>query len=124
MKPDVQTAVEALSVVLAQENAALSALDLGRAGRFLAAKRAATDSLAAAGDLHPTARPTLAAAQRLRDLAAENRRLLERAIAVQGRVIAVVARATPRPVVMPRYGATGALARTGRPPPMALSSRA
>jgi len=54
----------------------------------------------------------------------QGRRLLERAIAVQGRVIAVVARATPRPVVMPRYGATGVLARTGRPPPMALSSRA
>jgi hypothetical protein len=124
MKPDVQTAVEALSVVLAQENAALDALDLGRAGGFLAAKRAAADALAIAGELYPTARPSLTAAKRLRDLAAENRRLLERAIAVQGRVIAVVARATPRPVVMPRYGATGVLARTGRPPPMALSSRA
>ena len=44
-------------------------------------------------------------------LAAENRRLLERGLAAQGRVIAVIARAArARPATAPRYGASGALA--------------
>jgi hypothetical protein len=124
MKIALQAAVETLSAVLAQENAALVALDFVRATGFLVAKRAATDSLALAGEQNPGGKPTREAAVRLRDLAAENRRLLERAIAVQGRVIAVVARAEPRPTVMPRYGATGILARSARPAAMALSARA
>ena len=124
MKSELQTAVEALCQVLEQENAALSALDPVRAGRFLAAKRAATDALVRAGERQGGAPPSRAAAERLRDLAAENRRLLERAMLVQGRVIAVVARAAPRPRVMPRYGANGTIAYTGRPAPMALSARA
>jgi hypothetical protein len=124
MKSGVQASVEALSVILVQENAALAALDLVSAGGFLAAKRAATEALARAGEADPGTMPDLAVAERLRDLAAENRRLLERAIAVQGRVIAVVARATPRSAVMPRYGANGGLARTGRPAAVALSARA
>jgi hypothetical protein len=124
MKSALQAAVEVLSTVLEQENAALSALDLVGAGRCLATKRIATDALVKAGETHSADRPSIAAAMRLRDLAAENRRLLEHAIAVQGRVIAVVARAMPRSTMLPRYAAGGMLAYTGRPGPVALSARA
>jgi hypothetical protein len=116
--------MDTLSGVLEQENAALAGLNLAGAGAFLAAKRAATEALATAGDRFPGTGLSFAAAVRLRDLAAENRRLLERAITVQGRVIAVVARATPRSAVTLRYAADGVFARTGRPVPMALSARA
>jgi hypothetical protein len=125
MNSDLQAAVEALCLVLDRENAALRALDPVRAGGFLVAKRAATDALLQAGERHAGTPPlSVAEARRLRDLAAENRRLLERAIMIQGRVIAVVARAAPRPRMAPRYAANGAMAYAGRPIPMALSARA
>ncbi|MBC7801937.1 MAG: hypothetical protein H7Z10_15065, partial [Gemmatimonadaceae bacterium] len=47
-------------------------------------------------------------ALRLRDLAEENRTLLERAIAVQGRVLDLVARAARQGAGANRYGAGGA----------------
>ena len=124
MTQPVQAAVDALSAVLAQENAALTALDPRRAAGLLEAKRQATDALARAGTLHPGALPSRTAAERLRDLALENRRLLERAITVQGRVIGIVARAAARPVAAPRYAAHGGMARVGRTGPVALSARA
>ncbi len=77
-------------------------------------------------DIGTGARDLLALARRLEAAAAENRRLLERGIAVQGRVLAVVARAVPRALgASPSpYGARG----TAPPPavraPLALSLRA
>jgi hypothetical protein len=124
MKTPVHAAIEAVSAVLARENAALAALDLVRAGGFLAEKRAATDALALALVAGTGTLPAPAQAEQLRDLAGENRRLLERAIAVQGRVIAVIARAVPRNAVAPRYAAHGGMARAPRPLPVALSARA
>jgi hypothetical protein len=46
----------------------------------------------------------------LESLAAINRRLLERAIYVQGRVIGSIARAIPRGAGTPRYAADGMVA--------------
>ena len=63
-------------------------------------------------------------ARRLGELAGENKRLLERAVIVQGRVIGTVVRAIPKAVGgAPRYGAGGALSETARMRPMALSAR-
>ncbi|HUB14069.1 MAG TPA: hypothetical protein VMB34_19115 [Acetobacteraceae bacterium] len=122
MTEDPIEAAERLASVLRRENAALAALDLRGAAEILAEKRAAADALLAA--LVGGAAPAPLHARLLRDLAGENRRRLEHAIAVQGRVIGLVARAL-RGSALPtqRYGATGALAG-GRAGPVALSARA
>lgn len=114
-------AVELLAGVLERENVALANLDLVRAASFLAEKRAAVETLAGATF---AGEATIEAMPRLRDLAAENRRLLERAMAVQGRVIEVIARAGTRTVATAGYRANGGLAAYGRQQPLALSARA
>jgi hypothetical protein len=61
---------------------------------------------------------------RLGSLAAENRRLLERAMLVQRRVIGAIARAAPRALeAAPRYDAGGGIAGARRPPPVVLAAR-
>lgn len=109
-----------LADVLATENAALAALNMPAAARLLPEKLAATDAFAAVqaaaaaatkqrGARRPGAELE-AVARRLRELAAENRRLLERAMLVQGRVIATVAKAARATAerASPSYGAHGA----------------
>jgi hypothetical protein len=116
-------AAERLAAVLARENAALSASDLPRAAGMLAEKQAAAEALLAS--LAGGAAPPVLHARLLHDLAGENRRRLEHAIAVQGRIIGLIARAlrsaAPPP---PRYGATGVLANAARPTAFAVSARA
>jgi hypothetical protein len=124
MKPDMAAAIATLTDVLERENAALAALDMTRTGALLGEKRVACDALAQAHRDDREAMPPNAAMPRLRDLAEENRRLLERAMAVQGRVIEVIARAAPRAAAVPGYGATGGRAGSGRPIPLAFSARA
>lgn len=122
MNQDPIEAAERLADVLRRENAALAAMDLRGAAALLAEKQAAAtallDSLAGGGAPRPLH------ARLLSDLAAENRRRLEHAIAVQGRVIGLIARAlrnaTPP---APRYGASGVMV-AGRPAPVTLSARA
>jgi hypothetical protein len=64
-------------------------------------------------------------AARLRELADENKRLLERAVIVQGRVIGAIVRAIPKVTGgVPRYGAGGGFADTARMRPIALSAHA
>ncbi len=116
-------AAAALAATLAEENAALAALDLGMAAALLAKKRAAAEAFARA-QAEPTdpadvAQRALAA--RLRDLAEENRVLLERGLRVQARVLELVARAVPR-LAAPRYGARGAPA-TDAVAPVIVSAR-
>ncbi len=120
--------------VLERENAALAALELSRAAPMLAEKQEAAAAFTHACQQGRTSTPAEAAGlarlvPRLNEAASRNRRLLERGIAVQGRVLAVIARAVPRALAAqapercsPRYGARGAaaLART----PLALSLRA
>jgi hypothetical protein len=131
MTPELIEAATALADTLARENAALALLDLPRAGGLLAEKQRSAEAFAraqAAADLAAAfdaeqQRLAAAIATRLSDLAQENRRLLERALGVQRRVLNTVARAAAKAVGRaPRYGATGALA-PGRQAPVVVSAR-
>jgi flagellar biosynthesis/type III secretory pathway chaperone len=127
----VMHAAHRLAEALRAENEALARLDLGAAatlGRhkrqaaeaFEAAYAAASRSGArAAGEARGQAE---AIAIRLRDLTAENRKLLERAIELQARVIETIAGAA-KPPGPGTYGARGA-ARAGRGGPVSVLSRA
>jgi hypothetical protein len=128
MTEDLATAAARLAEVLAAENAALSALDLPRAGAMLAEKTRAADAFVAAEQASRGTISTVGAAApaRLRTLAAENQRLLQQAMTVQGRVIGVIARAVSRASrdpVATRYGAQGRAAPT-RLSAVAISARA
>jgi len=118
MSMDVLAAATTLAEVLEAENAALTTLDLPRAAGLLADKQRALAGLTGA---QPVPAPNAAAgrlAHRLRALALENKRLLERAIAAQGRVMSVVARAAT-PAAPSGYGT----ARPQRPVALAVSTR-
>ncbi len=121
MTHDLTEAAEHLAAVLARENAALAALDLRGAAGMLAEKQQAAAAFVAA---QPGGRtPSTELAQRLRGLAQENRARLEHAVAVQRRIIGIIARAIRGTAPAPRYGATGAMA-AGRPVAITLSARA
>ena len=94
MTHDLATAVARLTEVLAAENAALTALDLPRAGAMLTEKTRAADAFVVAERVsRGTSSATGAAAPaHLRTLVVENQRLLQHAITVQGRVIGTIAR--------------------------------
>jgi hypothetical protein len=107
----------ALADVLTRENAALAALDFARATALLAEKQAAAGAFAATVEMAKDE----ALAARLRDLVVENRRLLEHAMLVQGRVLGLVARALRAPP--PRYGAGGTPLRGAPVAPAVVSAR-
>jgi hypothetical protein len=124
MSNGLMAAAQRLADLLTQENAALKRLDFAAAVALVPAKEAALAELTR----QPAVRappPELAAQGRLLGgLASENQTLLERAIAVQTRVVRIVARACAPPPAMTRYGGHG-----GRPPlhrtaALALSTRA
>jgi len=124
-------AAAALADILAAENLALAALDLRAAAPLLPAKRQAADAfasaharLAAAGPPDTATRAMLQqTARRLGALAEENRRLLERALSVQTRVMEVIAQAVPRASAQaPRYGAQGALVGRHTALPVAIAA--
>ena len=113
MRNDLRQAAERLAAALDRENQILVALDFGAVAELLQEKRASLDVLRA---LVPDAE-TLALdaqdetarelAKRLQSLAATNKHLLEHAIDVQNRVMAVLASAA-RQLQVPRgYGARG-----------------
>src|SRR5690242_4931139 len=103
MSPEVIAAAVRLADTLAHESRALTAMDLAHAASLVDEKTRAMDAFLAAQALtranghvsHGAGRDAEAEqlAARLSELARENRRLLEHAIAVQGRVIGIVARA-------------------------------
>ncbi|WP_368415197.1 hypothetical protein [Falsiroseomonas sp.] len=120
-----------LAEALRAENAALARLDLGAAAELSRGKRLAADAFAAAFDAtHRSGSRaegeerdrTEEIARALKDLTAENRRLLERAIALQSRVIETIAGAL-RPPGPGTYGHRG-LAREGEATPVSIASRA
>ena len=113
-----------LADLLAQENAALAASDLARAAAFLAEKQDAARSFAAAQQAVPAGGAASPALTRLRDLAEQNRRLLERGIIIQGEVIGLIAAALPKAAGASRYAPTGAPLRGGQPVAFTLSARA
>jgi hypothetical protein len=115
------SALQRLAAALERENAALAALDLGAVGELVAEKEAALAALAAA----PPSSPALAEAVRAAAaLAARNRSLLERALAVQAQVIALVARAAPPGPAGAGYRASGRRPSPDRPPARTLCARA
>jgi len=125
MSPAQIDAAIRLADALARENEALAALDLPRAAGMLADKQRAADAFFAAQTLLPDSAPGTPArevAVRLGMLAEENRRLLERAIVVQERVIGTLAHAV-RPKAL-GYGARGGRTVASRPGAIALSARA
>ena len=121
---------ERLADVLAAENAALAAMDLPRAVALLPAKQEWADALLATGSISAADAPLRAridaCGQRLNILAEENRRLLDRALTVQARVIGVIARASRRELARQAraYGTHGGFVAPSRPPAIAISARA
>ena len=124
-------AAQRLAEALRAENEALARLDLAAAAELATAKRQASDAFAAAYDAaHRTGAKAAGGdraraeeiAIRLRDLTAENRRLLERAIELQSRVIETIAGAA-KPPGPGTYGARGTV-REGRATAVSLLSRA
>jgi hypothetical protein len=128
MNLDLAFAAGALADTLTRENAALAAMDLPGANALLAQKLRTVEAFALAHQKAAPARPgdlDRPTVERLRTLAAENKRLLDRAMAVQGRVIELVASAVPKSFEKsPRYTAAGDIAPARRMPPLTLSSRA
>ena len=122
-----------LAEALRAENEALAALDLPRAAGLTAAKVQATDAFAAAcaaaaktgTRAEGTARQDAAAmTTHLEHLGAENRRLLERAIAIQSQVIETIAGAALPRASAPGYGAAGRQALPRQVPALAVTTRA
>jgi hypothetical protein len=121
MSQEAITAGTFLAETLEMENAALAALDLPRAAGMLGDKQHAIANLAAVQTLPASRDAAERLARRLQILADENKRLLERAIAAQGRVIEVVARAAAASLAPAGYGTARSV---GRPIALALSARA
>ncbi len=108
-------AVKQLAKVLAAENEALTAMDFASAGAMLAPKHAAADALAAALRASSSEEASPDALQELGALAEENRRLLNRAMRVQRRVLDLVAKAARAGQTASRYGAGGKIAPSTSP---------
>lgn len=109
-------AATGLTRVLDAENEALLRLDVTEAVAFLPAKTeaAATFALVAERTAADGSEETHAAARRLSEAVAENRRLLERAMVVQRHVIATVLSAGVADPTASRYGASGEAASDAR----------
>ena len=122
-----------LAEALRAENEALAALDLPRAAGLTTVKQQATDAFAAA---YAAATKTGARAEgstrrtaaemttRLQHLGEENRRLLQRAIAIQAQVIETIAGAALPRAAAPGYGAAGRPAMPRQAPALAMATRA
>ena len=117
-----------LAEILARENEALARMDLARAAAMLGAKRRAAEAFERAYGAKPgheaAGRPAGPVERQLADLAQENRRLLERAIRAQGRVIGTIAGAVARSADEGFYRADGARASRRKAPALTLSARA
>ena len=121
-----------LAEALRRENEALAALDLSRAAELAKPKVQATDAFTAAftAARHTGARvegearsAATAMAARLEALSVENRRLLERAVDIQSRVIETIAGAA-RPGRAMAYGPVGRMRNAAAVRPMAVATRA
>lgn len=122
MKLSHEDAIRQLAALLREENAALAAMDFARAGALLSAKHAAAGALEAAARTEGGAAPDPAALRELGELADENRRLLNRALRIQRRVLDVVAKAARRAAPPAPYGRSGQ-PETRPPPPRSLVAR-
>ncbi len=124
----VRLAATQLAELLERENSALMRFDLSTASTLLARKREALlafeavspDKSGAAG----SDAATRDAALRLRDAAAENKRLLERAMVAQQHVMSLLAKTARQAGSTERYGAQGAYVGRAVEGAFALSARA
>jgi hypothetical protein len=121
---DLQGTVQRLTDVLRRENDALKRLDFTAAGALGPEKEAALAGLTKQSEGRILSPPLVALGRRLAELATENQLLLERAIAVQTRIVRIVARAAAPPPAMMRYGGHGRRTPPHRTAAMALSTRA
>ena len=120
-------AARQLAEVLERENQALQRFDLPRAASLLCIKQAAVATFeqcahGASVDMSNTVME--AAAVRLRDVAAENKRLLERAIAAQHSIMSLLAHAARKSGQGTSYGARGAYVSRDTGGAFAISARA
>jgi hypothetical protein len=113
-----------LADLLTQENDALKRLDFPSAVALVAAKEAALAELTKQPRLRSIPPPLASLGRRLDGLATENQALLERAIAIQTRIVRIVARACAPPPAAVRYGGHSGRAPSGRAAALALSTRA
>jgi hypothetical protein len=123
MTQDLVDAANALAQVLECENAALSRLDFTAAVTLGQAKEAAlSDMTKACSALPPPGRSPLppALGRHMRRLVMENRRLLQRAITVQTRVVGIIVRAGA-PSAAEQYMAGSFKSQRHKPPATALS---
>ncbi|MDR3532574.1 MAG: hypothetical protein P4L90_18725 [Rhodopila sp.] len=123
MSNDLGNTAVRLAEVLARENDALRRLDFSAAVALVPDKEAALTGLARLVASPRTMEVSPALGQRLGGLAFENQMLLERAIAVQTRIVRIVARAGAPSHVGTRYSAPGGRAPSHRAAPAALSTR-
>ena len=124
MSKHLTDAAQRMADLLAAENEALKRLDFAAATALIAAKEQALADLAKHQGRSAASPALLAIGQLVAKLAAENQLLLERSIAVQTRIVRIVARACAPSPAAARYGGHG------RPTPprgtaaLALSTRA
>ena len=127
MSPSVAAAMGLLDV-LEQENVALRQLDLPAATLLLDAKRAALSMFESRSRENARTEDADAAmrvlARRLQDAAAENKRLLERAMRAQHHVMSLLAHAARQSRPGGRYAAHGGYAGRQADSAFALSARA
>jgi hypothetical protein len=124
MSNDLADVAQRLADVLARENDALKHMDFAAAVALVPAKEAALADLTKQPRMHTIPPPLTRLGQRLGDLATENQLLRERAIAVQTRIVRIVARAGAPPPAVVRYGGPGGRAPSIRTAGLALSTRA
>ena len=124
--PALHDAVRRLCDVLEAENAVLTRLEFGQIEAFQQDKREALAALDGhtAGATDPATIEDPAPVIRLQHLVAENRRLLEQAILVQKRVMAVLASAARTAQTPVGYGRMGRRPSNGGPHAVALIMRA
>ncbi len=115
-------ALDRLAAIMGRENAALTALDFNAATGLLDEKRAAIEVFEAER-MCVASQPSLDAVAGLRAAALANAILIERAIAVQRRVIETVLAVARKRDAAPRYRADAGMARAGRAAPMTLLAR-
>jgi len=124
--PDLPRLIAEICAVLQDENAALDRLDIPTATSLVPRKLAATEALTTALASAPSLPPAIAKAEleALRSLSADNRRLLERAMAAQKRLLAIIAGAVPKAMnEAGPYGSSGRAISPKRMPAIAMSQR-
>jgi hypothetical protein len=124
MSNDFVDAAQRLATLLTQENDALRQMDFSTAVALVPAKEAALADLTKQPRMQTIPPPVALLGQRLGGLAIENQALLERAIAVQTRIVRIVARAFAPPPAAVAYGGHRGRAPSNRAAAMALSTRA